>query len=140
MWDVYLGGSSDLSWRTKLKNEISRDITVFDPIVDGYDEFDEDQRANETARQLQIMQESCAVIIFYLNSGWEGHSTLLEFGEVVGRGGQAVMCLEGTVKDREKIERYCEYHGVPVVCSLEDLITTVEEYMAELALITEDIA
>jgi hypothetical protein len=139
MWDVYLGGLSDLSWRTKLKNEISQDISVFDPIVDGYDDFNENERANETARQLQVMQEKCAVIVFYLNSTWKGHSTLLELGDAVGRGGQVVMCLDGAVKDKEKIERYCEYHGVPVVYTLEELITAVEEYMAELAMVTEDL-
>ncbi len=139
MWDVYLGGLSALSWRTELKSKISDDISVFDPTVDGHEEYDEGQRADEIARQLSVMQEKCAVIVFYLNSEWKGHSTLLELGDAVGRGAQVIMCLDGEVKGKEKVERYCEYHGVPIADSLEDLITTVEEYMAELAMVSEDI-
>lgn len=137
MWDVYLGGLSDHAWRDKLKSEISQDITIFDPMVDDYETFDESARANETARQLSTMQEKCAVIAFYLNSEWKGHSTLLEIGDAVGRGVQVILCLDGEVKDSEKIQRYCEFHGVLVVDSLDDLITTIEEYMAELSMVME---
>lgn len=139
MWDVYLGGLSDQTWRSKLKNEISQDITIFDPMVEDYESYDEGARANETARQLSTMQEKCAIIAFYLNAQWTGHSTLLEIGDAVGRGAQVIVCLDGEVKDLEKIQRYCEYHGVLLVDTLDDLITTIEEYMAELSMVMETV-
>lgn len=137
MWDVYLGGLSNRDWRSKFKNEISQDIAIFDPMVENYEAFNENARANEVARQLSAMQEKCAVLVFYLNSEWNGHSTLLEIGDAVGRGAQVIVCLDGVVKDEEKIRRYCEFHGVLTVSSLDDLITTVEEYMAELSMVIE---
>jgi hypothetical protein len=138
MWDIYLGGLSEPSWRAKFKSEISPDISIFDPMVENYETFSEHQRANERAHQFVVMQNECTVIVFYLNDKWKGHSTLLEIGDAVGRGIQVILCLDGKVKDAEKIQRYCEYHGVLVVNSLDDLITTVEEYMAELSLVLEN--
>lgn len=137
MWDIYLGGLSDSSWREQLKSQISKDISIFDPMVENYETMDATEKANETAKQLETMRENCAVLVFYLNHEWKGHSTLLEIGEAIGRGNQIILCLEGEVKDREKIRLYCEYHGALVVESLDELISTTEEYMAELALVVE---
>ena len=59
---------------------------------------------------------------------------MLELGDSVAMDKQVVVCLDGDVQGKDKIKRYCEYKGVFVVTSLEDLITTVEEYIAQIDL------
>ena len=133
MWDVYLGGIVDRTWRETFKNTISADIKVFDPVIDKYDTLNESERANESAREV-LAAEKCALVVFYLDSSWLGQSNMLELGDAVGRGKQVVVCLVDKVIGDEKIRRYCELQGVIVVQSLDELVTTVEEYLAELAM------
>ncbi len=133
MCDVYLGGISDDVWRRTFKNEVSQDISIFDPMVDGYEEYDENKKADHSARELFHIERS-DIIVFYLNEQWNGASTLLELGDSAAMDKQVVVCLDGEVQGKDKIRRYCEYKGVFVVTSLEDLITAVEEYIAQIDL------
>ncbi len=133
MCDVYLGGISCKEWRRSLKNEISQDISIFDPTVEGYDDYDEFEKSDHAAKEL-FQIERCDVIVFYLNEQWDGASTLLELGDSVALDKQVVVCLDGDVKGQEKIKRYCEYRGVFVVNSLDELIVTIEEYIAQIDL------
>jgi len=41
--------------------------------------------------------------------------------------------LDGNVRDEEKIRRYCEFRGVIIVESLDDLIVSIETYLTELS-------
>lgn len=138
MWDVYLAGVSDRAWRETFKKTISEDIKVFDPVVDGYNELNEDGKANQVAREMTAMEENCALVAFYFDSSWNGQSSMLELGNAVGRGKQVIVCLEGKVKGANKIQRFCEMQGVIIVSSLDELITTVEEYLGELAMCVEE--
>ena len=52
MCDVYLGGISDDVWRRTFKEEVSQDISMFDPMVENYENYDEFEKANQTAREL----------------------------------------------------------------------------------------
>ena len=137
-WDVYLGGLAERAWRETFKNEVSADISIFDPLVEDYDELDDAEVTDLAAKELIYMQENCAIIVFYLNEEWQGTSSLIEIGDAVGRGSQVTVCIEGKVTGAEKIRRYCEFHGVPMAADVQDLITTVESYIGELALCSED--
>ena len=89
MYDVYLGGVIDDSWTQEFKKNISSDISVFDPQVDGYDDFDNHELANQIAKEMTYMENECNIVVFYLNHYYEGITSLLEIGDCVGRGKSA---------------------------------------------------
>jgi hypothetical protein len=133
MYDVYLGGYAGTEWRNKFSDMIGDDITIFDPIEDGYDQFDDVQKANLVAKELQHIEES-QIIIFYLTKEWNSQFSMLELGDAVGRGKQVVVCIDGKIDGEEKIRRFCEYRGVLFVDNLDDLVTVTEEFLGQIEL------
>lgn len=133
-YDVYLGGLSQSEWREQLKSEISPDIKIFDPLVENYDENNNVQVHDQTAKQLYFIENGNTLIVFYLNSNWNGISSLLEIGDSVGRGKQVIVCLDGNVRGADKIRRYCEFRGALIVENFEDLISSIETCLAEIEL------
>lgn len=134
MFDVYLGGVAAKKWREKFKSEISDDISIFDPLVENYEQYDKKEIANQAARELIYIYDKCKIIVFYLDPMWQGTTTLLEIGNAIGRGKQVVVCLDGNVNGKEKIYCHCDYHGVLVVDTIEELISAVEECAAQVEL------
>jgi len=130
-YDVYLGGASTSQWREEFKTQISSDISIFDPLLDEYQDLSEEAKANETARQLFHLENGNTLIVFYLDFNWNGTSSLLELGDSVGRGKQVIVCLDGEVMGEDKIRRYCEFRGVMIVESIEELVAMTESYLAE---------
>ncbi len=128
-YDVYLGGVISPFWRKEFKSQISSDISVFDPYVDGLKSKD---KSEQIAREFYFMDQ-CELLIFYFNDR-AAKSARLHFGDAVGRGKQVVVCLDGKVKGKTFIKRYCDYRGILLADSLEDLVATVEECAAELEL------
>lgn len=138
MWDIYLGGMcNDSKWKSDLKNKISKDIKIYDPQLDDYKKLNPEQKTNQMAKEVQV-QQNCAIVIFYMNSGWKGTSTLLELGTAVGSGKQVIVCMDGKVKGSKQIEKYCEYHGINVCNSIDDLVLTIEEFIGELSILGSD--
>lgn len=137
MWDVYLGGVSDVAWRDEFKSKISQDITIFDPYLKDYKSLKVTGKTNQFAKELEV-QDDCAIAIFYMNSKWRGTSTLLEIGTAVGGGKQVIVCLDGKVKGTKQIQKFCEYHGIPICKSIDELVLTIEEYIGELELLNEN--
>lgn len=133
-YDVYLGGLSKPEWRAKLKSEISSDIEIFDPLVKDYDASNPFQVHDQTAKQLYHIENGNTLVVFYLNDEWNGTSSLLEIGDSVARGKQVIVCLEGDVKEKDKIRRYCDFRGAMVVDTLDELTSTIETYLAEVEL------
>ena len=134
MYDVYLGGALDSTYLSEFKKQISADISVFDPTVDNYEHLNDVEKANQVAKELIYMEEEAKLVIFYFNSKWQGVSSLIELGDCAGRGKSVIVCIDGEVEGGERIRRYCEFRGIIITDSLEDLITTVEEYMAQVEL------
>ena len=132
MYDVYLGGVTSPDWRKEFASQVSSDISVFDPYVQKFGDYDANGKAEQIAREFYFMDQS-NVLVFYFN-GKSGKSARLQLGDAVGRGKQAIVCLDGKVKGKTYIKRYCEYRGILIVESMEDLVATVEECAAELEL------
>lgn len=132
MFDVYLGGVTSPQWRKDFKEQISSDISIFDPYVDKFEEKSDEDQAEQIAREFCFMDE-CDVIVFYFDSTI-AKSARLQLGDAVGNDKQVVVCLDGDVPGKIFIQRYCEFRGVLLVDSLEDMIATVEECAAELEL------
>lgn len=130
-YDVYLGGMSTEEWRQNFKSQVSPDIKIYDPLVEKIEDLDEAGIANQAARQLFHIENGNTLIVFYLNENWNGTTSLLEIGDSVGRGKTVIVCLDGEVVDEQKIRRYCEFRGVLVTDSFDELIPTVESYLAE---------
>lgn len=129
MYDVYLSGTLSKEWREYFKNNISTDITVFDPL-----EF-EHEKHEQLAKELIHIESECDIIVFYLNEKFRDIITMIQIGEAKGK--QIIMCLDGNVNQKEDIIRYCEYRGIPIIYSLDNLITAVEEYLAEIEMCSE---
>ena len=127
MYDVYLGGSTSPEWRNSFKSQISSDISVFDPYVEN---LKSDDKPEQIAREFYFMEDS-DTIVFYFDSS-PSKSVRIQLGEMVGRKKQIIVCLIGAVPGKTFLQRYCEYRGVMLVESLEDLISAVEECAAEL--------
>lgn len=133
MYDVYLGGYTDTGWRNSFCDSLSEDISVFDPIVEGYEDFDITQKANQVAQELEMIETS-SVVVFYLHENWKSYFSMLELGDAVGRGKQVIVCIDTPIDSEEKIRRYCEYRGMIIVSSLDELVTTVEECIGQMEL------
>lgn len=133
MYDVYLGGVSSPEWTEQFKSQIDNDISVFNPYIDDYENLNEFQTANQVAKELIFMERS-DIIVFYFNEEHKGISALLELGDCVGKGKMVIVCLLGDVDGKDKIKRYCDFRGVIICETLEDLVLTVEEYIAEVEL------
>lgn len=132
MYDVYLGGVTTPKWRKEFKDQVSSDISVFDPYIETYSNYDKHDKAEQIAREFYFMSE-CKVIVFYLDSK-TAKSARLQLGDAVGNDKQVIVCLDGKVPGKTFIKRYCEFRGIILVESMEDLVSTVEECAAELEL------
>lgn len=133
-YDVYLGGLSKPEWRTRFKKEISNGVKIFDPLAETLDNTDKSQIYDQAAKQLYYLENGNIIVVFYLNEEWNGSTSLLEIGDSVGRGKQVIVCLDGNVRDADKIRCYCEFRGALVVNSLEELISVVESCLTEVKL------
>ena len=133
-YDVYLGGITSPQWRKDFKSQISSDISVFDPYLD---KLNEEDKIEQIARELYFI-EQCEIVVFCLNSEKTSKSSRLQLGDAVGHDKQVIVCLDGNVEGSSYVEKYCEYRGVVVVFSVEDLVRTVEEYVAEVELCNFD--
>jgi len=134
MFDVYLGGYADIIWRGEFKGKISRDISIFDPFETTYLTFDENEKANQIAKELEYIENS-EVIVFYMCPEWNSLYSMTQLGDAVGQGKQVVVCLEGDVESEEKIRRYCEYKGIPIVENIDDLVENVEECIGQMEML-----
>lgn len=133
-YDVYLGGVTGTDWRRKVKRSLPKDTLFFDPMVKNFEKLDETGLNNQLAREFSNLENDNRVVVFYLNSEWKGTSSLLELGDVVGRGKQVVVCLEGRVRGKKDILRYCEFRGVLVVYTLKEMIEAVKGMLTELTI------
>lgn len=132
MYDVYLGGVTTPEWRKKFKDQVSSDISIFDPYVLSFSKYDKQDKAEQIAREFHFMSE-CDIIVFYFNSK-TAKSARLQLGDAVGNEKQVIVCLDGAVPGKTFIRRYCEFRGIILVESMEDLVSTTEECAAELEL------
>ncbi len=131
-YDIYLGGVTTPEWRKEFKTQVSSDISVFDPYIETYAKYNKNDKAEQIAREFYFMSE-CDVIVFYLNSK-AAKSARLQLGDAVGNDKQVIVCLDGKVPGKTFIKRYCEFRGIILVESMEDLVSTAEECAAELEL------
>jgi len=132
MYDVYLGGVTSPEWRKEFTSQVSSDVSIFDPYIQDYSKYKAKDKAEQIAREFYFMDQ-CNILVFYFNAK-SAKSARLHLGDAVGRGRQVVVCLDGQVKGKTFIKRYCEYRGILLAESMEDLITTVESCAAELEL------
>ncbi len=132
MYDVYLGGATSSEWRNAFKSQISSDVSTFDPYVDNFSKFKSIDKAEQVAREFYFMDQ-CDILVFYFNSS-AAKSARLQLGDAAGQEKQIVVCLDGKVKGKMFLKRYCEYRGILLVTSMEDLVSTVEECAAEMEL------
>lgn len=142
MFDVFLGGTAEGQWRDEFKSGVSSDISIFDPKdCDTLDEL----VADTTARELYHLEE-CNTLAFNLlkNEPWkvvELLPTMIMMTDSIGRGLQVIVCYDDQDKDFSYLKLYFEFNGVHTVNSLEDLITSIEENVAQLEMcgIDEDL-
>lgn len=132
MYDVYLGGVTTPHWRKEFRDQVSDDISIFDPYIETYSKYDKQDKAEQVAREFCFMDE-CDIVIFYFDAK-TAKSARLQLGDAVGNDKQVVVCLDGKVPGKTFIKRYCEFRGIILVKSMEDLVSTVEECAAEFEL------
>lgn len=133
MFDLYLAGEMTRDWRNSLKSALDKSITIFDPYREEYDSLTLSEQINETAKGWSLMEDA-KVIVFYFGEKWGGTSSLLELGDCIGRNKQIVVFIDRNVPTEEQIQKYCEFRGVVVVKTFEDLVATCEEFVSELCL------
>lgn len=131
-YDIYLGGISEPTWRKYFKSKVSSKHVIFDPYVPNYKK-NKSNVDDLHAKQWYHLENDNRLTVFYVNDKWSGASTLLEIGDCVGRNKQIIVCLEGNVVDREKICRYCEFRGVMITESIDDLVQATETFLSELS-------
>lgn len=137
MYDVYLCGNSDSSWRDEFKNNISTDIVVFDPTEHKIEDI-----SSAIAKDLHCIEE-CKIIAFNILQDKQPNihdiiPIVTILGDCVGRGLQVIVCLNVDDFDFQYIAKYLEYYGVYVVNSVDDLISATEETIAQIELCEAD--
>lgn len=137
MYDVYLGGHADTEWRNTFRKLLSSDISVFDPIVDNYHKLDCEAKANLVAQELEAIAKS-KVVVFYLSENWQSYFSMIQLGDAVGRGKNVVVCIDSKIESEEKILRYCEFRGVWLVNSIDEMVTATEQFIGQLELCDSD--
>jgi len=135
MYDVYLGGVTTPEWRQEFVSQLSDDISVFDPYLKDFDTFSKEDKLEQIAREFFFM-EQCDLIVFYFNSSQPSKSVRLQLGDTVGRDKrEVIVCLDGDdIEGAQYVEQYCDYRGVIIVRNIEELVSAVEEYSAEIEL------
>lgn len=131
MHDIYLGGVNSPEWRKIFKSKISQDITIFDPYIEKLSTTEKD-KTEQIAREFYFL-DYCSVVVFYFNSQ-STKSARVQLGDAVGKGRQVIVCLDGKVSGKKFLKQYCDYRGVMLAESLDDLILDVEELINQLAL------
>ncbi len=137
-YDIYLGGVARREWREEFKSNVSTDLGIFDPIVENYADLSDAEISEVAAKEFFHIENGNMVIIFYLDDKWNGTTSLLEIGDAVGRGKQVIVCLDGEVTGEEKIRRYCEFRGVLITDSMENLVTSAETCLSEIDLVAAE--
>ncbi len=132
MYDVYLGGVSSTHWRKDFATQISSDISIFDPYIQDFSKYKSKDKVEQIAREFYFMDQS-SILVFYFNEK-SGKSARLQLGDAVGNDKHVIVCLDGKVKGKTFIKRYCNYRGLLMTESMEDLVATVEACSAELEL------
>ncbi len=130
MFDIYLAGYANTEWRNEFKDRIARDITIFDPLDPKYSSFDESEKANQIAKELELIEDS-ELIVFYLCPEWQSYYSMLTLGDAVGRGKQVIVLIKEGTESIEKITRYCEYRGVLIVDNIDEIVENAEEFIAQ---------
>jgi hypothetical protein len=98
--------------------------------VAGFHNLEEGEQYELLAKEFYTIDTS-DIIIFYLDTSDGGKSARLKLGDAVGRGKQVIVCLDGEVEGAEFIHRYCDYRGVTVCNGLNELISTVKEFVEQ---------
>ena len=128
--DVYLAGYADPEWRAEFKDKVARDVIVFDSFDHNYASLTPGGKAELIAKELENIND-CELVVFYLCKEWDSSYSMIQLGDTVGQGRRVIVYVENGMDSEEKIVRYCEYRGIIVVSSMEDLIENVEEYLAQ---------
>ena len=129
-YDVFLAGYADAKWRSEFGDKIARDITIFDSMTSVYHLLDNGAKANLVAQELQNI-ELCEIVVFYLCPEWNSLYSMIVLGAASGSGKQIIVCMEPGIQSEEKIKLYCEYKGILVVNTLDDLVESVEECLSQ---------
>ena len=132
MFDVYLGGILSKTWRKTFKEQIDKKNSIFDPYVKNFLKSDNFEKSEQIAREFYFIDQS-KIIVFYFNSSLS-KSSRVQLGDATGRGKQVIVCLDGRVPGCVYIERYCEYRGIFIVYSIEELVQTVNECLEQVKL------
>jgi hypothetical protein len=133
-YDIYLGGVMTPEWRQQFKTQITSEtnVTVFDPYIENFQELKSQDATEQIARSFYFM-DLCKVIVFYFDST-NTKSARLFLGDAIGRGKQVIVCLNGKVTGKTFLQRYCEYRGIVITDSVEELVSTVKEYVEQVQL------
>lgn len=126
MYDVFLGGSSSLEWRREFVSSISNDISIFNSMDESQEDLSE-----KIARNLYHIDE-CSLLVFNIEESTVGDdfaSICIEIADSVGRGKQVLISCQGD--HCSYLSRYCDYYGVLIVETVEELIVAAEDCLAQ---------
>jgi hypothetical protein len=130
---LFLAGSIEMGNATDWQKEIEDHLAdeegiILNPRRDDWDESWIQSFKNKQFRQ-QVEWElygldNAAVIIMYFEPNTKSPISLLELGLHVKSGKLIVCCPDGYIK-KGNVETTCNFYGVPVLNSLEDLKKTI---------------
>lgn len=133
MYNVHLGGLSQPKWIEIAQNELRAHCNVYSPYLNNYSELTDIEKADTVAKELTAMEQS-DIIVFYFNEEHVGTSAFLELGDCTGRDKIVIVCLDGNVKSKDKIQRYCEFRGIVVTTTIANLIIAIKDYCQQMTI------
>jgi len=132
---VFLAGSIelgvDIDWQTKLTSALSQlPVTIFNPRRDEWDDSWVQDVSNFQFKEQVTWEldhlERADVIALYFHPDTKSPISLLELG-LHAKENKLVVCCPAGFWRRGNVQIVCEKHGIPLVETIEELITCTKE-------------
>ena len=137
---IFLAGSIDMGKASDWQTEVTRaladvDVVIFNPRRDDWDSsWKQDITSkpfNEQVSWELDQQDAADLIVMYFDPEGQAPITLMELGLYAASRKIICCCPEGYWR-RGNVQIVCQRYGLPLVDSLEDLITLTKERLSEL--------
>ena len=133
IYDIYLGGVSSNSWREEFKKKMPSQFKIADPFVENFFNETKAQQTDHIAKDFFLMDNS-KLAVFYFDDSEKGQASRLKLGDMVGRGKQVVTCITDSTVGKEFLETYCNYRGISISKSIDELIKLILEIIEQTTL------
>jgi hypothetical protein len=133
---IFLGGSIDMGsaidWQTQVTKALEDyPVDIYNPRRPDWDSSWKQEKNNPLFLEQVLWeleaQRNADVICYFFDPNGQAPITLLELGLHINS--DIVVCCPRGYWRKGNVDIVCEYHGVPVLESLDDMIAHLQDYI-----------